>query len=94
MKGLLEILDDRFQEFGNRTALSEGDREVSYRELDEWSRSLTKQILHHDREPGAYLVEIPRSIEAIVAFVAIIHAGGWYVPIDLKAPRSRNAGLA
>ncbi|MFE7644214.1 non-ribosomal peptide synthetase [Streptomyces phaeoluteigriseus] len=70
--------------------------------LDGGTRSLTYGELAHEKEelasvlratgvgPGKLVaVALPRSLEQVVALVAIVSAGGAYVPLDLAYPDER-----
>ncbi|AVT28435.1 hypothetical protein C6361_01765 [Plantactinospora sp. BC1] len=67
-------------------ALRQGRREISYRELDDWSGSVAAQL-----RPGPGLVGIlmPRVPENIVALLAVLRVGAAYVPLDPTLPPAR-----
>lgn len=72
------------------TALIFGDRRVTYRELNERAN----QLAHYLRRRGVGLevrvgVLMEPSIEFVVALLAILKAGGSYVPLDSSFPKSR-----
>ncbi|WP_227371270.1 AMP-binding protein, partial [Mycobacterium fragae] len=65
-------------------------RSVTYRELDEAANRLAHLLVAHGAGPGrcvALLFE--RSIEAVVAIVAVLKSGAAYVPIDAGLPDAR-----
>ncbi len=74
------------------TALRDGARSYTYRELDRHANALATELQHNgvNRET---LVGIcaERRAETIVAILAILKAGGAYVPIDPKYPKDRIA---
>jgi amino acid adenylation domain-containing protein len=65
------------------------DMEISYRELDERSDTLAVQILR--RSPGSSIagVSTTRSIEMVVAVLAVLKSGKAYLPIDPAYPSDR-----
>jgi amino acid adenylation domain-containing protein len=71
-------------------AIEDGERKLSYRDLDNWSnrlaRSLRAQGVSAETLVGIFL---ERSIEAVVAVLAIWKAGGAYVPLDPRLPKQR-----
>jgi amino acid adenylation domain-containing protein len=75
-------------------AVVQGDRALTYRELDRRSN----QLAHHLRARGVG-AETPvgilarRSIEMIVGVLGILKAGGAYVPLDPEYPAERLALL-
>ena len=71
-------------------ALEAGDERVSYRELDARAAALAGRLTAlgvRDERPVAVLMD--RSVELIVAQLALVRTGGVYVPLDGRAPRER-----
>ncbi|WP_086661474.1 non-ribosomal peptide synthetase [Lentzea kentuckyensis] len=76
------------------TALVSGDRRLSYRELNEWANRLA----HHLRTRGVVpesvvAVHLDRSVELVVALLAVLKAGGAYLPLDPDHPPARLAAM-
>ena len=74
------------------TALTAGNVELSYRELN----ARANQLAHHLSQLGveretAVGVYLERSAEMIVALLAMLKAGGTYVPLNPEYPRRRLA---
>lgn len=74
----------------DETALIFNDTTMSYRELNEASN----QLAHHLRQQGvtaqsAVGLCVERSIEMVVSMLAILKAGGHYIPIDPSYPLKR-----
>jgi len=64
-------------------AVVDGAREVSYRELDEWSSRLARVLIAAGVGPErAVGVAMDRCVELVVAWWAVVKAGGVYVPVD------------
>jgi amino acid adenylation domain-containing protein/non-ribosomal peptide synthase protein (TIGR01720 family) len=82
--------------FGDRPALAEPGRELSYRSLATITDDLALHLGgSHGIAPGdrvAVLAE--RSIASVVALLAIIKAGAVYVPIDPTLPTARMVAMA
>jgi amino acid adenylation domain-containing protein len=73
-------------------ALTYEDAPVTYRELVERSGRLARVLRGRGVEPGTRVgVCLERSPELIVSLVAVLEAGGVYVPLDPSAPRARLA---
>ncbi|GCE43503.1 hypothetical protein Rhow_007733 [Rhodococcus wratislaviensis] len=71
-------------------ALSYEDRQVSYRELDEWSNRWARILRGRGVGPETFVaVGMPRSIESVVAIWSITKAGAAFVPVDPTYPRER-----
>ncbi|WP_280347236.1 non-ribosomal peptide synthetase [Nocardia neocaledoniensis] len=76
-----------------RIALREGDRVLTYGELDERTSRLARVLIARGVGPEvAVAVALPRSAEMVIAAMAIAKAGGVHVPIDpaYPAPRLRH----
>ncbi|WP_156737677.1 non-ribosomal peptide synthetase, partial [Mycobacterium sp. E735] len=73
-------------------AVVDGDRSMSYRELDEASARLARALI----EAGvgaerAVAVAMDRCLELVVTWWAVVKAGGTYVPVDRTHPVERIA---
>jgi amino acid adenylation domain-containing protein len=77
------------------TAIRWDDGELSYRRLDELSCALAHQLralgVHGEARVGLCL---PRSPELVVASLAVLRAGGAFVPLDPEWPPLRVRGVA
>jgi len=66
------------------------DRRISYGELDARASQLAHYLISRGVAPeGLVALAIERSIEMVVALLAVLKAGGAYVPLDPKAPSER-----
>ncbi|OYD69574.1 non-ribosomal peptide synthase protein (TIGR01720 family)/amino acid adenylation domain-containing protein [Rhodococcus sp. OK302] len=71
-------------------ALSYEDRQITYRELDEWSNSVARVLRGHGVGPETFVaLGMPRSIEAVVSIWSITKAGAAFVPVDPAYPTER-----
>ncbi|WP_040739137.1 non-ribosomal peptide synthetase, partial [Nocardia tenerifensis] len=69
-----------------------GDTEVTYGELDARSNGLARLLGARGVRPdGVVAVALPRSVELITALLAVVKAGGAYLPIDPGYPSDRVA---
>ncbi|HEY0224846.1 MAG TPA: amino acid adenylation domain-containing protein, partial [Mycobacterium sp.] len=75
-------------------AVIDGAREASYRELDAWSTRLARVLIEAGVGPErAVGVAIDRRAELLVAWWAVVKAGGVYVPVDRAHPVERIAAV-
>ncbi len=75
-------------------AVIDGARGVSYRELDEWSTRLARVLIEAGVGPErAVGVAMDRCVELVVAWWAVVKAGGVYVPVDRAHPVERIAAV-
>ncbi|MFF2149141.1 amino acid adenylation domain-containing protein [Kitasatospora sp. NPDC058190] len=88
----------RFAEQARRTpdapAVRDGARELTYRELDHWSDRVAARLLAEGLAPEARVaLPMDRSAELVVAQLAVLKAGGAYLPVDQRAPEERRRAL-
>ncbi len=75
-------------------AVIDGERVVSYRELDEWSTRWARVLIEAGVGPErAVGVAMDRCVELVVAWWAVVKAGGAYVPVDRAHPVERVAAV-
>nr|WP_229675792.1 non-ribosomal peptide synthase/polyketide synthase [Hoyosella rhizosphaerae] len=87
---LAQILTDAASSNPDRIAVIDGDRQISYRELDERSNQLARVLISRGVRPEAFVaLGISRSIESILGIWAVTKTGGAYVPVDPTYPRDR-----
>ncbi|MER6324999.1 amino acid adenylation domain-containing protein, partial [Streptomyces coelicoflavus] len=92
-------LPERFREQARRTperpAVVDGERRATYRELDLRSNRLAALLRDQGVGRGSLVgLCLSRSVESVVALLAIVKAGGAYVPLDPTYPRERLAHMA
>ena len=87
-----------FAEQARRTpdavALRDGDLELTYRQLADWSDRVAARLVA-DGLPAEARVALPldRSAELVVAQLGVLKAGGAYLPVDVRAPEERRRVL-
>ncbi|MCC7633951.1 non-ribosomal peptide synthetase [Stenotrophomonas rhizophila] len=76
------------------TAVVFGVQQLTFAELERRSRALALQLQAQGvgRE-ARVVVALPRSLELIIALVAVLRAGGAYLPVDLAHPDERLARI-
>nr|BAX90000.1 Non-ribosomal peptide synthetase [Kibdelosporangium sp. AK-AA56] len=73
-------------------ALVHGEQAVSYAELARRSAALARALTAQGVGPERVVaVAVPRSVDAVVAVLAVLRAGGAYLPLDTKHPAERIA---
>src|SRR5882672_3759759 len=76
-------------------AVSDGDRTITYGDLDARSNQLANLLLDRGTRRGDRIgLYLDKSLESIIAIYGILKAGAAYVPLDPKAPASRVAFIA
>ncbi|MFF0543426.1 non-ribosomal peptide synthase/polyketide synthase [Nocardia thailandica] len=89
-----ETMVDRFARVAARhpdaVAVTDGGRGLTYRALDEWSNRLARRLAGAGVGPETLAaVALPRTVELAVAMLAVLKAGGGYLPIDPHYPADR-----
>jgi amino acid adenylation domain-containing protein/non-ribosomal peptide synthase protein (TIGR01720 family) len=85
-----ELVADRAQETPDAVAVKFDTQTLTYGELDRQANRLAHALIA--RGVGAEVrvaIAMPRSAEIMVAFLAVMKAGGVYVPLDIEYPRDR-----
>ncbi|MFE6667640.1 non-ribosomal peptide synthase/polyketide synthase [Streptomyces sp. NPDC057697] len=73
-------------------ALLDGDTELTYAQLDARANRLARKLADRGVRPGGTVaVALPRSVELVVALLAVHKAGAAYLPLDLDYPAERLA---
>jgi D-alanine--poly(phosphoribitol) ligase subunit 1 len=85
---------ERFELWARRRpdapAVVQGNRELSYRQLNRFANGLAANLQEEGIEPGTAVgVCVARSPEMLMALVGILKCGGTYVPLDPDWPDER-----
>ncbi|ORB30304.1 non-ribosomal peptide synthase/polyketide synthase [Mycolicibacterium parafortuitum] len=71
-------------------AVTAGSSSLTYAELDDRSAALAHALAAAGvRSESRVAVALPRSVDLIVGLLAVVRAGGTYVPLDLDSPAAR-----
>jgi len=89
-KCIHELFEEQVERAPEQIALVFADEQVTYRELN----NQANQLAHYLRELGVERestvgIYLERSIEMVVALLAVLKAGGAYVPLDPEYPAAR-----
>ncbi|WP_394849971.1 amino acid adenylation domain-containing protein [Pendulispora brunnea] len=87
-----QLFERQAIETPNAIALQVGDRTLTYRELDARARRLAGRLVQLGVKPDVPVaIALERSVEMVVAVLAVLKAGGAYVPLDPAHPVERSA---
>ena len=75
-------------------AVIDGERELSFGELDRAADRLARRLLQHGTGPGTIVgVHLPPSAEAVIALLGVLKAGAAFLPLEPSAPIGRTTFL-
>nr|WP_239501944.1 non-ribosomal peptide synthetase [Streptomyces qinglanensis] len=91
-RSLAGLFEERVRRDADATALVHGQQSLSYGELNARANRLAHWLVGRGVGPEVLVgVELPRSVEMVVAVLAVLKAGGAYVPVDPEYPQERRA---
>lgn len=91
---LVELLQQGMDRDPHAPALVFGDTTLDYATLEARSFALAAQLRAMAVGPGSVVaVALPRSLELVIAMLAVLRAGAAYLPLDLAHPDERLARI-
>ena len=91
-KRVQELFAEQAARTPDALAVADEKQRLSYRELDEWADQLAQRLQTLGAGPEICVaVCLERSVEMVVALLAVLKAGGAYVPLDPAYPKERLA---
>src|SRR6185437_11316817 len=89
-----EIFESQAASKLDDVALEDGSERMSYGELNRRANRLARYLQRHGVGPEVSVgVAVERSPDLIVALLAVLKAGGAYLPLDTTYPAERAAAL-
>lgn len=89
-KTVQELFSDRAIITPDKIAISFEDKEITYIELENRTNQLAIYLQRRGIRPDTIVgIYLHRSIDAIIAFLAVLKAGGAYLPLDTSYPKER-----
>ncbi|MEU4039405.1 non-ribosomal peptide synthase/polyketide synthase [Streptomyces collinus] len=93
-RGPVELFAEQVRRTPDAPAVRDGDTELTYRRLDDWSDAVASRLLAGGlRAEDRVALLMDRCAELVVAQLAVLKAGGAYVPVDARAPEDRRRAL-
>ena len=87
---LHELLDQSFKRLPKKQAIEFLQSTFSYKDIEEQTNQMAHYLVEVGVVPGDFIgVALPRSIELVVALIAIMKCGAAYVPLDPSYPKQR-----
>lgn len=89
-KTIHQLFEEQVAKTPDYTALILGNERMSYRELNVKANQLAGKLIEKGVQPGAIIgVMTKRSFEMLISIIAVLKAGGAYLPIDPEYPVKR-----
>ncbi|SDO60984.1 non-ribosomal peptide synthetase [Lentzea jiangxiensis] len=89
-QSVVEVFESQAEATPDATALVVGDRSLSFAELNAWANRVARVFAASGVGPERVVaLSLPRSVEFVVALLAIWKAGGVYLPVDPSLPADR-----
>lgn len=89
-KAVYNIFEEQVEKTPNRIAVSINNEQITYKELNSRANKLANYLVKKGVSTDVPVgIRINKSIEMIIGILAIIKAGGCYLPINLSYPEER-----
>ncbi len=86
-----DVINDSFRMYSENIAVEYGDVQLTYGELNEKIKKISSylKLAFKTKEPLKIGVSINRSVDMLVAILAVLRSNASYVPIDPEYPKKR-----
>ncbi|MEE4000846.1 amino acid adenylation domain-containing protein [Tenacibaculum sp. FZY0031] len=89
-KTIISLFENQALKFSEATALVSGTETLTYKELNERSNQLAHKLQALGVGKGVLVgLLLDKSTEAVISLLAVLKAGGTYLPIDVDYPEDR-----
>ncbi|MCI8482443.1 MAG: amino acid adenylation domain-containing protein [Clostridia bacterium] len=87
---IIELFEEQVQNSPNKVALVFYDKQLTYGDLNEKANQLANYLLTYSlKKEDVVGIFLDKSLEMIIAILAILKVGACYLPIDIDYPKSR-----
>lgn len=87
---LPQLFEDTARRVPDNTAVVYEDTTLTYREVNEQANRLARLLVDRGVGPETVVaLALPRSVDFVIAMLAVLKAGGAYLPLDLDYPADR-----
>ncbi len=94
-RAIHRLFEDQVERAPGAVALCLGSAVLRYQDLNRRANQLARTLVRRGARAGTPIgLLLPRSLETIVAMLAVLKAGGAYVPLDPTLPPARLTWLA
>lgn len=91
MTNITDLLEYAVKNYPDRTAFSDADGEITFKELQNTAKSIASALLTRTTtgRTSPVIVYLEKSIKSIAGFMGILYSASPYVPIDYNIPLAR-----
>ncbi|ANE35432.1 AMP-forming adenylation domain superfamily protein, putative D-alanine:D-alanyl carrier protein ligase [Campylobacter iguaniorum] len=89
IRNICDFLDISVAKNPNKIAFVSGENSISYAKFDEITNRVASQILRLNLKNEPVLIILPKSIEVLIAFLAVAKSGNFYTLLDSTTPLDR-----
>lgn len=86
---VLEYLESAYNKFPNKIAYSDGEVSLTFKETQRISKTIGSRLVESGYVRQPVVVFMKRGPETIPAYLGVVQAGGFYVPLDEDMPSIR-----
>lgn len=91
---LIEYFIETAKQQPNQVAVIDGERQITFSELDKHARGLAQVLIETTQTKNCPIaVFLPKSIEAVMADLAITYSANIYMNLDIKNPSERLGNI-
>ena len=90
MNNIIEYLENTAEYLGSKTAITDGDRRISFLDLLNKSKRIATGLYERVGHKEAVVICMEKSIEYIEAMLACAQLGIVYIPLDIMSPPMRR----
>lgn len=90
---VIEYLEETVKKYPKNIAVIEGDRTITFEELDKKAKMLASFIAKSNTIRKPIALYLPKTIESVIADIAITYSGNTYMNLDVKNPIERITNI-
>lgn len=92
---VIEYFERTFKKHPERVAVYEGEIQIDFGELNRKIKVLAQSVFteHANVFKKPIAVFLPKSINSVIADIAIIYSGNFYMNLDIKSPETRISAI-
>lgn len=94
LKNILQYLEQTVLRVPNKIAFSDGENSLSFSQLFHASKGIGTYLIDNSCSCSPIMVIMEKHPHEIAAFLGVIYAGGFYIPIDAEMPSKRIEVIA